>query len=510
MELEYIKAVSLYRRRSYENCIEVCNAILQKGHENNIPMFSNNDDDDTKSINSRSSSNLSSRETSDKKKQTTSIMPTWMMEGIWQLKMRALTQRIFVDDLEANDDISAENEEVEYERIATAARPGTSLKTAFVPRPGSSLMVGGMRPSTHLVSRPTSGIARPGTASARPGSSLAGRPSSRCGTARRVRVTSAAVFSLGDLTTALYQASRMNPTIYAERKNIIKALFQFLFYHEGEPSKALSLCEAVFDAQRQNVDWWWEQQRGRCLIALNHPKKAEAYLLRSLSILPHPDTYLLLSKMYQKLDQLEQALQLVCSATDKCSYDIALRTEKGRLYELMEKTEESVEVYRIIAKMNPINVEALASIAVNYFYDNNPEMALMYYRRILSMGAHNAELYCNIALCCLYGGQIDLVLPCFQRALMLATTPDQRSDIWYNLSFVGITTGDFNLARRCLRLCLTSDATNGAALNNLAVLSAHSGDLPKAKSYLSAAKEVLGDSMEIKSNLNYMEKHYKL
>ncbi|XP_055839092.1 tetratricopeptide repeat protein 8 [Episyrphus balteatus] len=508
MDIEYIKAVSLFRRRSYEKCIEVCNVILQMGHENNVPMFTN-DDEDTKSINSRSSGN-SSKDPSDNNNKKQPTMPTWMMEGIWQLKMRALTQRIFVDDLEANDDISAENEEVEFERIATTARPGTSLKTAFVPRPGSSLMVGGMRPSTHLGSRPTSGIARPGTASARPGSSVGGRPSSRCGTARRVRVTSAAVYSLGDLTSVLYQASRMNPTIYADRKNIIKALFQFLFYHEGEPQKALSLCEAVCDAQRQKVDWWWDQQRGRCLVTLNHPRKAETYLLRSLRSLAHPDTFLLLSKMYQKMDQLEQALQLISSALDKHSYDIALRTEQGRIYELMNKADDSVQVYRLIVKMNPINVEALASIAVNYFYDNNPEMALMYYRRILSMGAHNAELYCNIALCCLYGGQIDLVLPCFQRALTLATTSDQRSDIWYNLSFVAVTTGDFNLARRCLRLCLTSDATNGAALNNLAVLSAHSGDLAKAKSYLAAAKEVLGDSLEIESNLKYMEKNYKL
>lgn len=62
----------------------------------------------------------------------------------------------------------------------------------------------------------------------------------------------------------------------------------------------------------------------------------------------------------------------------------------------------------------------------------------MYYRRILSLGAQSPELYCNIALCCLYGGQIDLVLPCFQRALATATQPGQKSDIWYNLSFVAV------------------------------------------------------------------------
>lgn len=54
------------------------------------------------------------------------------------------------------------------------------------------------------------------------------------------------------------------------------------------------------------------------------------------------------------------------------------------------------------------------------------------------MGAHSCELFCNLGLCCLYGGQLDLVLPCFQRAIRLATVPEQRADVWYNLSFVAL------------------------------------------------------------------------
>lgn len=46
------------------------------------------------------------------------------------------------------------------------------------------------------------------------------------------------------------------------------------------------------------------------------------------------------------------------------------------------------------------------------------------------MGAHSCELFTNLGLCCLYGGQLDLVLPCFQRAIRLATTPEQRADVW--------------------------------------------------------------------------------
>lgn len=437
---------------------------------------------------------------------------------------------------------STVNEDVEFERIATAARPGSSIKTAFQPRPTTSQRraTGPSHSSDgrlNTSSRPTSAMTRPSTAVSRPGSSLGTRPASRCGTASRVRATSAAAFNMGDSTSVLYQASRLNPTIYAERETIVKALFQFLFYHEADVPKAHSLCQAVMDVQRQRTgtadpartDWWWQQQLGRCLLALHYPRRAEPWLQQSLAAFPHPDTYLLLSRLYQRLRQPERALLLIGQAVERHPFDVVYRLEQARIHGGMSQQEDALQLYRLAARLQPINVEALASIAVGYFYDNNPEMALMYYRRILSLGVHTAELYCNIALCCLYGGQIDLVLPCFQRALLMATQPEQKADVWYNLSFVALvscgcsassiesiypsppqTSGDFNLAKRCLQLCLTSDARDGSALNNLAVLAAHSGDIMGSKSYLNAAKDVLPDAAEVVSNLQYMDLHYKL
>ena len=90
------------------------------------------------------------------------------------------------------------------------------------------------------------------------------------------------------------------------------------------------------------------------------------------------------------------------------------------------------------------------------------------------------------------------------------TVDDDSVHVFLILFWLFKTTGDFNLAKRCLQLCLTSDGRNGAALNNLAVLSAYSGDVMKAKSYLSAAKEILQESAEVDTNLHYMDLHYKL
>ncbi|XP_016985619.1 tetratricopeptide repeat protein 8 [Drosophila rhopaloa] len=550
LELDYFRAVSLYRRRSYERCAELCNALLQAGHDGHVQLFATKEEEEVEhqpqqqqqqqAEHSRFGSNLQRIGPRPRAgaggpgagdSGASMMMPTWLMEGVWQLKMRALTQRVFLDDLEVDEDGDEANEEVEFERIATAARPGSSIKTAFQPRPLTSQRAQQARSRGFGVahssdgrlnsSRPGSAaVARPGTSLSRPGSSLGGgeRPASRCGTASRIRATSAAAFNVGDATAKLYQASRLNPTIYAERETLVKALFQFLYYHEADVQKAHSLCQAVLEVQRQkpsgstasNLSWWWQQQMGRCFLALHYPRKAEPFLQQSLATFPHPDTYLLLSRLYQRIKQPEKALFLISEVVDSRPFDVTYRLEQARIHQAMGQQEDALQLYRLVAKLQPINVESLSSIAVGYFYDNNPEMALMYYRRILSLGAHSPELYCNIALCCLYGGQIDLVLPCFQRALALATQPEQKADIWYNLSFVSVTSGDFNLAKRCLQLSLTSDAQNGAALNNLAVLAAQGGDIMGAKSYLNAAKDVMPEGSEVSFNLQFMDAHYKL
>lgn len=149
--------------------------------------------------------------------------------------------------------------------------------------------------------------------------------------------------------------------------------------------------------------------------------------------------------------------------------------------------------------------EALASIAVHHFYNMQPEMALVYYRRILSMGANTTEIYCNIGLSCLYGGQLDLVFSCFQRALLLATSAEQKADVWYNISFIGLNIGDLDFTRRCLRICISLDGAHGSAINNLGAVAIKKENVAKAKMYFTLALKLLPDCEEIKHNSELIE-----
>ncbi|XP_058826413.1 tetratricopeptide repeat protein 8 [Topomyia yanbarensis] len=463
---KFFAAVSLFRRRKYDECIEVCNELLQ----NNA-----------------------------------------LHQGPWELKMRSMTQRVYIDDIEADDDVAEDI--LDTQTIATAPRPGTSIRTAAAVASATTASgkttAAGARPRTGT-GRPITGISRPGTLSLqRPGSTLGNKSALKtartAGSARNMRLGSASMFAVGDPTGPLFHISRLHPDKYAEKDSISKPLFQYLYYHEGEIRKAMALCDAVLSTKRSAAGWWWNTQKARCLITTGSPREAEQFLRTALNELYHPDTVLLLARIYIKIDQPTAALEICKSALEKLPNDITILTQQARVLELVGNLTASVRRYRQISQLDSMNTEALACIAVSYFYGNQPETALLYYRRILSMGAHSAELYCNIGLCCLYGGQLDLVFPCFQRAIRMATSADLKPDVWYNLSFVALTTGDVHLARRCLRLCIATNGSHGPALNNMAVMVARQKQFAKAKSYLMSAKVALPNCDEILNNLEYIE-----
>lgn len=56
----FYQAISFYRRKKYDECINLCNNLLQKSPQ---------------------------------------------LKGPWELKMRAMTQRVYVDDIEADDGV---------------------------------------------------------------------------------------------------------------------------------------------------------------------------------------------------------------------------------------------------------------------------------------------------------------------------------------------------------------------------------------------------------------------
>lgn len=99
---------------------------------------------------------------------------------------------------------------------------------------------------------------------------------------------------------------------------------------------------------------------------------------------------------------------------------------------------QSIEFYRQVLKLDNTNIEAIACISANHFYNDQPELSLKFYRRLLQMGANTSAIFNNIALCCFYAQQYDMIVACFFKALACATTDEERAEIWYNIGEVAL------------------------------------------------------------------------
>ena len=139
--------------------------------------------------------------------------------------------------------------------------------------------------------------------------------------------------------------------------------------------------------------------------------------------------------------------------------------------------------------LDAANIESIACIAANLFYDDHPEVALRLYRRLIQMGVNNTELWNNVALCCFYSSQYDLTLSCFERALAIAGD-ENMADIWYNVGQIAIGIGDLGLAYQAFKVSISVDGTHAESFNNLGVLELRKGNVEAARTNFLAASRL--------------------
>ncbi|XP_051775850.1 tetratricopeptide repeat protein 8 [Erpetoichthys calabaricus] len=434
-------AWSYFRRRKFQTCSELCSEILEKSPYD---------------------------------------------QAAWSLKTRALTEIVYVDEVDVDQEGIAEMM-LDDHAIAQVARPGTSLKL-----PGTSQGGGpspAVRPVTHA-GRPITGFVRPSTQSGRPGTMEQAIKTPRTAhTARPVSSASGRYVRLGTasmLTSPdgpFINLSRLNLAKYAQKPNLSKALFEYIFHHENDVKNALELA-ALSTEHAQFKDWWWKVQLGKCYYRLGLLREAEKQFKSALKQQDMVDTFLFLTKVYIRLDQPLAALNLLKQGLDVFPREVTLLTGIARIYEEMNNITSATEYYKEVLKQDNTHVEAIACIGSNHFYTDQPEIALRFYRRLLQMGVYNCQLYNNLGLCCFYAQQYDMTLSSFERALSLAANDEEVADVWYNLGHVAIGIGDSNLAYQCFKLALANNNDHAEAYNNLAVLELRKGRIEQAKAFL--------------------------
>lgn len=452
-------ALSYYRRRKFDECIEVCTKLLTKNPYD---------------------------------------------QGAWVLKTRALTEQIYVDEVEVDEEGIAEML-MDDTAIAQVARPGTSLKKPGTSANGPSQSVRPMSQS----GRPLSGFIRPGTQGGRPGTMEQAMKTPRTATTARPVTTASGRFVRLGTASMLSQPdgpfinlSKINFAKYVKRPNLSKALFEYIFLHENDVRNALQLAAMATEASGYK-DWWWKVQLAKCYYRLGLYRDAEKQLKSALRDEDVVDTYLYLCKVYVKLDQPLTAIEVFLKGLERFPKETTLLTGIARIYEGMNDIANAVKYYKEVLQSDNTHVEAISCIATNHFYSDQPEVALKFFRRLLQMGVYNTEIFNNIGLCCFYAQQYDMALSCFERALALSSD-ETMGDIWYNISHIAVRIGDLRLAYQCLRLALASDNDHSEAYNNLGVLELRRGNVEEARSHFQSSINLAEHMYEPHYNLAHL------
>lgn len=140
--------------------------------------------------------------------------------------------------------------------------------------------------------------------------------------------------------------------------------------------------EIAFQAKKANetMDWWWDFSLARCYSALGMFRNSEDCLRQALKQNKHILIYLRLVAMYVGLNQPLSALEICKQGLSVFHEYSPLLLEQARIHDQMGNSTLAVTEYRKVALKDPSNMEAIASIAMFNFYNDQPEIALRYYR----------------------------------------------------------------------------------------------------------------------------------
>ena len=436
-------AISRFYRKKYDECIKICDSIL-----------------------SQNTNDLSAQ----------------------LLKTHCIRKKNYIDHLES-DESSIGDMILDDHSISTLPRPGTSFKAVTSQNSAA-------RPITSS-GRPMTGVVRPGTVS-RVGTSSGNIV--RAGTGMNLtramtsggRYLRAATASLQSINSSMtLDTKSINPKSIVLKKSLSKAVVDYLFYVEKNYKLFLEIaCEGTKSSNYE--DWWWKYNLGKVYYKLGMLEEAEKQLLSALKLnSTFPYLPLQLSLVYTKMDQPLRSIECLQISYSKNKGEIYFKVYEARVEELLQHYDRSVTLYKEVLLNDNCNFEAIACIGANHFLNNNPESALSFYKRLFELGFGSPEILNNLGLCALFANQYDLCITCFEKALLYPEINDiTSSDIWYNISQVGIYVGDLALSKQALKIALSFNDKNIEAMNNMAVLDLREGKNEQAKNLFENACKI--------------------
>ncbi|KER31148.1 hypothetical protein T265_13053, partial [Opisthorchis viverrini] len=313
--------------------------------------------------------------------------------------------------------------------------------------------------------------------------------------------------------------SRINLADYAQRPEVARSLFEYLFYGLNETQLALKLIGLVMgkghlickrqahdiqeDNKKRNIpglDWWWLLQKAECFTRLGMLRDAETAAKDSAAQQPSTDAYMLLGALAVHNNQPMGAIQSYTCGLSKLPEDVDILFSLACKKEEMGETDAALLLYKQVANLDSTHTGALSAVAAHYYQEGQPEVALNVYRRMLLLGFESAELYNNLGLCAFYAQQYDTCMGYFNQAIQMSTLKS-AAEIFYNIAHIGIRLGDLNLSYQCLRISLAYDTRHAEAYNNLGVVEQYRGQMDMAKVFYETSCNLDEELFEPRHNM---------
>ncbi|XP_040333903.1 tetratricopeptide repeat protein 8 isoform X6 [Herpailurus yagouaroundi] len=409
-------AWSYFRRRKFQLCADLCTQMLEKSPYDQEPDPE---------------------------------LP--VTQAAWILKARALTEMVYVDEIDVDQEGIAEMM-LDENAIAQVPRPGTSLKL-----PGTN-QTGGPSPAIRPITqagRPITGFLRPSTQSGRPGTmEQAIRTPRTAYTARPVTSTTGRFVRLGSasmLTSPdgpFINLSRLNLTKYAQKPKLAKALFEYIFHHENDVKTEMN----------------------------NISSAAEYYK----EVLKQDNTHV-------------EAIACI-----------------GSNHFYSDQPEIALRFYRRLLQMGVYNCQLFNNLGLCCFYAQQYDMTLTSFERALALAENEeeaADVWYNLGHVAVGIGDTNLAHQCFRLALV---NNNNHAEAYNNLAVLEMRKGHVEQARALLQTASSLAPHMYEPHFNFATVSDKIGDLQR--SYVAAQKSeaAFPDHVDTQHLIKQLKQHFAM
>jgi tetratricopeptide repeat protein 8 len=280
----------------------------------------------------------------------------------------------------------------------------------------------------------------------------------------------------------------INVSNFAKNPFLSRILVDYMLHRLRDPIRAVALA-AECTSQHGFRDWWWKNRLGRAYYLLGLYADAEAQLKSSIGTSANIDSRLELAKLYVRIDQPAKATAELEAGAQQFPLDVRFPLGLARVWDQLGNTIKARETWKAVLERDQASVEALASLGASTYYDDQPETAELFYMYLRKLGIANAAVLNNLAITAMGGGDYANVGPAIVAALSLATSPEEKADIWYNISHIALTAGELRLAAQSLLIATSLSLKSAEAFNNLGLLELKNRNIQKSIAAFKAATD---------------------